>query len=211
VGAQQPLIQEARVLTQQVLELYGQGRFSQAIPLAERALEIHERELGPQHADTATALNNLAQLYHEAGDYAKAERMYERALAIREQVLEPADPNIAVSLSNLASLYQTVGAYAKAEPLFTRALVTNPRRRDWRWSGPSVSKRRTPSVSFSPAPKRASRPTCGGQRLVRLRMSRSFSRPQIVKQWRSGSHAFCSTKAASWMRCQTAWHPSGGP
>ncbi len=43
--------------------------------------------LGQEHPDTATSLNNLAELYKAMGDYAKAEPLYRRALAIREKAL----------------------------------------------------------------------------------------------------------------------------
>jgi tetratricopeptide repeat protein len=35
-------------------------QYLQAIPIAQRALAITEKALGPEHADSATALNNLA-------------------------------------------------------------------------------------------------------------------------------------------------------
>lgn len=123
--AQRGSMQEARELTQQVLELYSQGWYGEAIRLAERALAIHESVLGPAHRDTATALNNLAQLYHKAAAYAKAEPLYLRALAVREKVLGPEHLEVAGSLSSLANLYSAIGAYAKAELLFQRALAIN--------------------------------------------------------------------------------------
>ena len=55
---------------------------SQAEPLYKRALAIREKQLGPEHPDTATSLNNLAGLYHAQGKYEQAEPLYQRALAI---------------------------------------------------------------------------------------------------------------------------------
>ena len=49
-------------------ELYDkQGRYAEAEPLYKRALAIDEKALGPDHPDVATALNNLAELYRDAG------------------------------------------------------------------------------------------------------------------------------------------------
>ena len=59
--AQEP--NEAATLTQQIIQLYKQGRYSEAIPLAQRALTIREKALGPNHPEVAVALNNLAELY----------------------------------------------------------------------------------------------------------------------------------------------------
>ena len=47
----------------QAIKLYGEGKYAEAIPLAERALEIREKALGPDHPDVATSLSNLAGLY----------------------------------------------------------------------------------------------------------------------------------------------------
>ena len=42
------------------------------------ALAIREDALGPEHPDTATALNNLANLFRDQGDYAEARPLFER-------------------------------------------------------------------------------------------------------------------------------------
>ena len=99
------------------------GAYAKAEPLYQRALAIHEKALGPDHPDTATALNNLAELYRATGAYAQAEPLYQRALAIREKALGPEHPDTATALNNLAELYHATGAYAKAEPLYQRALA----------------------------------------------------------------------------------------
>ena len=39
------------------------GDYAKAEPLYQRALKIDEKALGPDHPDTATDLNNLAELY----------------------------------------------------------------------------------------------------------------------------------------------------
>src|SRR5260370_28766503 len=81
-GAQEGDIAEALRLTGQVEQYYATGRYQEAIPLAQRALAIREKALGPEHPDTAAALNNLGDLYPATGAYAKAEPLHLRALAI---------------------------------------------------------------------------------------------------------------------------------
>ena len=44
--------EEAQRLNQQAVELYQAGRYPEALPLAQRALEINEKALGPEHPDT---------------------------------------------------------------------------------------------------------------------------------------------------------------
>src|SRR5215467_11538142 len=114
---------EAAALNQQVVQLYNQRRYSEAMPLAQRALAIQEKALGPNHPSVANLLNNLAFIYVNQGRYAEAEPLYKRSLAIREKALGPDHPDVAASLSNLAELYKDQGRYAGAEPLFKRSLT----------------------------------------------------------------------------------------
>jgi hypothetical protein len=58
-------VSEADKLKQQVNELYNAGKYSEAISIATRLVELRERALGPEHPDTATSLNNLAVLYYQ--------------------------------------------------------------------------------------------------------------------------------------------------
>jgi tetratricopeptide (TPR) repeat protein len=44
-----------------------QGKYEQAEPLFQRALAISEQQVGAQHPDTASSLNNLALLYQDQG------------------------------------------------------------------------------------------------------------------------------------------------
>jgi hypothetical protein len=80
--------------------------YTQARPLHERALAIHEQALGPDHPNTVSSLGNLAGLLWAQGDLAGARPLFERALAIRERALGPDHPDTALSLNNLASLRQ---------------------------------------------------------------------------------------------------------
>jgi tetratricopeptide (TPR) repeat protein len=75
-----------------------------ARPLMERALMTYEKELGPEHPDTAQSLNNLALLLHDQGDLAGARPLFERALAIYEKALGPEHPNTVTVRNNLAKL-----------------------------------------------------------------------------------------------------------
>jgi CHAT domain-containing protein/Flp pilus assembly protein TadD len=96
--------------------------YSKAEPLYQEALRIRQKVLGPEHADTATSLNNLGSLYWAMDNYAKAEPLYQEALRIRQKALGPEHPDTATSLNDLALLYRKMGGYAKAEPLYQEAL-----------------------------------------------------------------------------------------
>ena len=109
-------------LNAQVLELYQQGKYAEAIPIAAEALKVAEAAFGPHDTRVATSLNNLAQLYSNQGRYGEAESFDKRALDIDEKALGPDHPDVARDLNNLAALYYIQGMYAEAEPLFQRAL-----------------------------------------------------------------------------------------
>jgi tetratricopeptide (TPR) repeat protein/CHAT domain-containing protein len=114
---------EATALNTQSLKLFNEGKYSEAIPLAQRALAMREKALGPDHPDVAVSLNNLATLYNAQDRYAEAEPLFKRALAIHEKAQGPDHPDVGTSLANLAALYQDEGRYAEAEPLFRRGLA----------------------------------------------------------------------------------------
>ena len=80
-------------LSQQIDQLYKAGKYSEALPLALKHLELCEKTLGPEYPETATSLNGLAVLYRAMDDYAKAEPLFQRALKIREKALGPEHPD----------------------------------------------------------------------------------------------------------------------
>ncbi len=114
---------EADQLNDEVVRLSRIGKYGEALPIAERAVSLFEKALGPDHPDVATSLNNLAQLYSSQGRYAEAEPLYRRSHGIREKALGPDQPEVATSLNDLASLYKSQGRYAEAEPLYKRSLA----------------------------------------------------------------------------------------
>ena len=116
------LAKAALLLNKAGYYLYRRARYTEAEPLHVRALQIREQQLGPDHPDTASSLNNLALLYSNQGKYEQAEPLYQHALAICEQQLGPDHPDTARSLNNLAALYYSQGKYNQAEPLHQRAL-----------------------------------------------------------------------------------------
>ncbi|WP_324616405.1 tetratricopeptide repeat protein [Lusitaniella coriacea] len=116
-------LEEAKRLNQQIVQLYRQGQYAAAIPLARRALSIREKVFGPEHPSVATSLNNLAELYQIASNYAAAEPLFRRALSIWEKTLGAEHPRVAIGLNNLASLYWYMGNYPAAESLFQRTLA----------------------------------------------------------------------------------------
>jgi CHAT domain-containing protein/tetratricopeptide (TPR) repeat protein len=114
---------ELTALNLRISELYRAGKYAEAIPLAERSLELTSSQKGQDHLDTATRMGWLAALYRSQGRYIDAETLYKRRLALREKALGPDHPDVGTSLGGLAELYRSQGRYAEAEPLYKRSLA----------------------------------------------------------------------------------------
>jgi tetratricopeptide (TPR) repeat protein len=110
-------------LQRQVSRLHGQGKYGEAVPLAKRYVVVARQKHGEEHAEFATAIAWLANVYRAQGRLAEAEPLLKRALAIREKALAPDHPWIGASLNSLADLYRTLGRHAEAEPLYKRSLT----------------------------------------------------------------------------------------
>ncbi|MBM4273475.1 MAG: CHAT domain-containing protein [Deltaproteobacteria bacterium] len=121
--AQTTALEEAESLNQKAMKLYAAGRYQEALPLSQRALQIYEKRKGHEHPHTAAALNNLAQLYHAMRAYDQALPLYRRALLICEKALGADHLETAHPLNSLGRLYDDMGAYEKALPLLRRALA----------------------------------------------------------------------------------------
>ncbi|MFT4927301.1 MAG: tetratricopeptide (TPR) repeat protein [Phenylobacterium sp.] len=117
-------IDEETALTAVLMSVLGrifeaQGKYQQALPWYQRALEITEKN---HHPGVAATLNNLAQLYDTLGKPELALSLYQRALEIDEKTYGPDHNKLAVTLNNLANLYRATEEFEQALPLFQRAL-----------------------------------------------------------------------------------------
>jgi tetratricopeptide (TPR) repeat protein len=112
------------MLNNVALILRKSGRQKAAEPYYLHALQIYEKQLGPDHADVASVLNNLAVFYTNQRRYTEAEKIHLRALAIREKLYPPTHHDIAQSKCNLAVVYHSRGDYARAAELYRASLKT---------------------------------------------------------------------------------------
>lgn len=116
-------LEEALRLNDEAAKLFDAGRYVEAVQLAERALSLREKALGPDHPDVAVTLNLLGKLHRERADYAQAETLLKRALAIREKTPGPNQLVTAETLNDLAELYGDKADFTQAEPLLMRAVL----------------------------------------------------------------------------------------
>ena len=77
---------------------------AEAIPLFELTLAAREQVLGPDHSDTLTSRNNLANAYRDAGQISEAIPLIERMLAARERMLGADHPKTRLRETTLLSL-----------------------------------------------------------------------------------------------------------
>jgi len=117
-----PEEQSINQLIRKVAELRNAGKYREAIPLAEQALALSEKQSGPDSAAAAASLAWLGFLHYCLGDYTHAETLYQRALKIREKVSGPEHMETARILNNLADLYRKRYDYGRAASLYERAM-----------------------------------------------------------------------------------------
>ncbi len=98
------------------------GHQEAAEPCYLQALDLYEKQLGPEHPDVAAVLNNLGVFYTNERRFAEAEEMHQRALAIRRQAHPEGHSDIAQSKCNLAVVYHSRGNYKEAGALYRESL-----------------------------------------------------------------------------------------
>jgi CHAT domain-containing protein/tetratricopeptide (TPR) repeat protein len=110
-------------LREDVSRLYSQGRYTEALPIAERYVALARQKHGDAHAEFASALGWQASVFRGLGRAAEAEALNRRSVAVAEEALGPEHPDVATWLNNLAGTYEDQGRYAEAEPLYKRSLA----------------------------------------------------------------------------------------
>ncbi len=98
------------------------GRYSKAISLYLRSLDIYENILGMDHPVLFTILSDIGYLYYSQDKYEQAENFYKRALDIYEDTKYVEKPKVANTLYYLGKLYRTLGNYSRATHLYKQSL-----------------------------------------------------------------------------------------
>ena len=101
---------------------HAMGDYGTAVSFNEAVLSRLNSEFGPEHSETAIALNNLAHTYQSLARYSEAEPLIRRAIEIGEKTLGKDHPDVATRYNNLALLLSAQRKYDEAEPLYRRAI-----------------------------------------------------------------------------------------
>jgi tetratricopeptide (TPR) repeat protein len=100
---------------------------AQAIVIGEGLLSDREQALGPDHPDTLTSRNDLANAYRAAGRTGEAITLHEQTLADRERTQGPDHLDTLSSRNNLATAYQAAGRTGEAITLHEQTLADRER------------------------------------------------------------------------------------
>jgi len=114
---------EAAKLELEVVKLYKEGKFEEAIPIAKRVLAIREQQLPANDPLVADSLGNLAMLYMARKKFDDAESLLQRALGIYEQTPGGNVMVLAKTLDSLAHVRLFKSDIREAEKYYLRALA----------------------------------------------------------------------------------------
>ena len=103
--------------------LHNRMELAPAKSVLERALEIDEKALGPEHTSVARDVNNLGSVMQDLGDLEGAKKCFERALKIDEKALGPEHTSVAIRVNNLGSVMRDLVDLEGAKKCFERALA----------------------------------------------------------------------------------------
>ena len=99
------------------------GRISEAIPMLEKAVAIHEQTFGPDHLETGNQLTELGAVYRAQGNHEEAQRCLRRALKIHETTRGVQSTEAIQDLHHLAGSIEESGDLGGAAALYERVLL----------------------------------------------------------------------------------------
>ena len=77
-----PALQEARNLNAEVVKLFQQRKYKEALPFAQKAVEIQEKELGKDDSELAKTLANLGFVQYLLDNKKEAQTAFEKSVEI---------------------------------------------------------------------------------------------------------------------------------
>jgi serine/threonine protein kinase/tetratricopeptide (TPR) repeat protein len=113
----------ARMQQRLGLSLHNLGHYAPAAMVLEKSVKTLTDSLGPDHIDTLTSVNHLANAYFGLGRYPDAIKLHEQILPLRQAKLGADHPDTMTTMSNLALCYAALGRYEEALKLNERTLA----------------------------------------------------------------------------------------
>lgn len=115
-------LEEASRLSVSALNLFGEGKYDEAVSPAKRTLEIRQKILAPDDKRVVAAVLNLAEIQWERERMVEAKVLFERALKSYERMSSVEDENLIRVLGRLALVHYRMGRPDETEKSYKRAL-----------------------------------------------------------------------------------------
>lgn len=106
--------------------LFETARFEEALPLAQRVVELSETHPN-RETELPIAYNNLGATQYALGDYAAAEASYKKSLALLETSQGISSRRLITPLAGLGMVYAATDQHTLAVQQFDRALAVSRR------------------------------------------------------------------------------------
>ncbi len=116
------IVVSSQTIHQQAVALHRKGKYAEAQPLFEQALDILRRLFTDENPTTAARYNDLAINLNAQARYTEAEALYEKALEIRRHLLTENHPDTAETYNSIGTNLHAQGKYAQAARLLEQAL-----------------------------------------------------------------------------------------
>jgi hypothetical protein len=128
-----PEARELRAVIEEADQAAADGDYVAAELKLRELAALQEAQLGPNHPDLASTLNNLGIVYERVDSPAEAEVCYRRAYAIATTALEPDHPFVATSRKNLEDFCRARGRpFDRSVVADARPVPRKPLPRRWR-------------------------------------------------------------------------------
>lgn len=120
---------ELREASQKTWGLMAEKKYEEAEPYARRAVALSRAEYGPDSAEYAELVADLAAILRVNDKYGESIPLYEEALAVTERLRGPDDIEVALVLGSMGMAYEIVGRHEDALKAHERALAIRSRLR----------------------------------------------------------------------------------
>ena len=99
-----------------------QGDYASALMYYQKAIDIRQQELPPDHFSLSVSYNNIGEVQRQLGDYFNALDNHRKTLLIKQKILPPNDPSLATTYNNIGLASESLGEFASALSFYQKAL-----------------------------------------------------------------------------------------
>jgi TonB family protein len=102
--------------------VFDSRKYQEALPLAERLVQLTEEQYGENARELVNPLTNLGTVHHRLGNHTSAETSYERGVGILEASAANTDRQLLLPLQGLGETYNALGQHEDARLVLKRAV-----------------------------------------------------------------------------------------